>query len=173
VIYLCEDEIGYDAAEIGFPAVDGCRAVVLATSNGLFGYHIRGTLRENKKIAFAGFVNRNPLGITKKALYAASSQAGPVFYAEIRELARTLGYNGTIFWATLAANTSSYVNFVGVNHNTCIITSRAWNAPVDNVVGNKTPYVPANRATAIGAPRNEMFANVNPAGLTAVYPAPI
>ena len=49
MIYLCEREIGFDAAEIGFPSILGCRAIVIVTSGGLFGYHLNGNLNVNKK----------------------------------------------------------------------------------------------------------------------------
>jgi len=57
MIYLCEREIGFDAAEIGFPSVMGCRAIVLVTGGGLFGYHLNGALNPGKQAAFVAFVN--------------------------------------------------------------------------------------------------------------------
>src|SRR5690554_6151511 len=56
VIYLCEREIGFDAVEIGFPSVMGCRAIVLVTAGGLFGYHLNGNLNAMKQAAFVNFV---------------------------------------------------------------------------------------------------------------------
>jgi len=170
MIYLCEREIGFDAAQIGFPSVAGCRAIVLVTSGGLFGYHLNGNLNEGKKIAFAGFVNGNPLGLTKRALYVASQGVGvPHYYGEIRALAATLGYGGTIHWANLGGP-SAYANFVNNHNNTCIISWRTWSDPADNVAANKGGYAAANRAIANGAAPAHMYTNLNAAGLTVVYP---
>lgn len=169
MIYLCEREIGFDAGQIGFPSVSGCRAIVLVTSGGLFGYHLNGNLNEEKKLSFAGFVNGRPLGITKRTLYAASVGAGIAhYYGELRDIAAALGYNGTIYWANLAG--PSYVNFVNINHSTCGITARAWSDAADSVPANRGPYAAANRAIANGPANANMYINVNPAGLTAVYP---
>ena len=76
MIYPCEREIGFDGAEIGFPAVAGCRAVVLVTAGGLIGYHLNGNLSDTKKDAFVHFVTTNANGVAKRNLYAASKQGG-------------------------------------------------------------------------------------------------
>jgi hypothetical protein len=172
MLYLCEREIGFDTAGLGFPAVDACRAIVLVTAGGLFGYHLNGNLNEGKKIAFAGFVNRNPAAFSKLKLFVASTQNLPFFHGEIRELAKMLGYKGTIYWNTLAPG-SNYVHYDFHANGTCIITSRAWSDVNDNIPGNKGGYVAANRAIANGPTPLQMYTNVNVAGLAAIYPAAI
>jgi hypothetical protein len=175
MIYLCEREIGSDAAEIGFPSVLGCRAIVLVTSGGLFGYHLNGNLNLAKKTAFVNFITQNAHGHAKRTLYAASAGGGlQQDHDELRDIATTLAYTGPIHWASLSAAGSVYVHFQDIDHNTCSITSRAWSDLVDNVAGNKGPYVAgANRAVANGAQNANMFVNVSTAGLTAVYPTTI
>ncbi|HET7611344.1 MAG TPA: hypothetical protein VFK29_06115 [Rhodanobacteraceae bacterium] len=176
MIYLCEREIGFDAAEIGFPSVMGCRAIVLVTGGGLFGYHLNGALNPGKQAAFVAFVNGHVQGATgKRMLYAASAGAGmPVDHQEIRSIATALGYGGPIYWAALATAGSLYVHYMDINHNTCGITARTWNDGTDNVGPNKAPYlVGPDRAIANGAPNANMFTNVSTAGLQAVYPTQI
>jgi len=173
MIYLCEREIGFDAAGIGFPSVLGCRAVVLVTSGGLFGYHLNGNLSSVKKDAFINFIAQHPQGGLKRTLYAASAGAGLTQdHDELKGIAGTLGYTGPIYWGSLPTAGSVYVHFQDIQHNTCSITSRAWSDLVDNVPGNKAPYVAdLNRAIANGAANAQMYINVNTAGLKAVYPA--
>jgi hypothetical protein len=175
MVYLCEREIGFDAGEIGFPAVLGCRAIVLVTSGGLFGYHLNGNLNTVKKSAFVNFIAQHPQGHSKKALYAASAGAGLKHdHDELKDIAKTLGYTGPIYWGSLSAAGSVYVHFQDIHHSTCSITSRTWSDPVDNVPANKAPYVAgANRAIANGAANAQMFINASTAGLKAVYPTKI
>jgi hypothetical protein len=175
MIYLCEREIGFDAAEIGFPAVLGCRAIVLVTSGGLFGYHLNGNLNLAKKSAFVNFITQHAQGNSKKTLYAASAGAGlKQDHDELKDIAGTLGYAGPIYWGSLSAAGSVYAHFQDIHHSTCSITSRAWSDPADNVPANKAPYAGGvNRAIANGAANVQMFINVNTAGLRAVYPTKI
>lgn len=175
MIYLCEREIGFDATEIGFPSVMGCRAIVLVTGGGLFGYHLNGTLSQGKRTAFVNFINGHVQGATaKRMLYAASAGAGlPQDHQELRDIAAALGYAGAIYWASLPGAGSLYVHYTDVNHNTCSITQRAWSDAVDNVVGNKAPYLGNDRAMANGAAPGNMFTNLSTAGLLAVYPTQI
>jgi hypothetical protein len=172
MIYLGEREIGFDAVEIGFPAVLGCRAIVLVTNSGLFGYHLNGNLNLAKKTAFVNFITAHANGHGRRCLYAAS--AGPGLapdHAELRDIAATLGYAGPIYWASLSPAGSVYVHFQDIDHHTCSITSRAWNDAVDNVPANKAAYAAgADRAIANGAANANMFTHASMVGLTAVYP---
>ena len=173
MIYLCEHEIGFDAAEIGFPSVLGCRAIVLVTSGGLFGYHLAGNLSTTKKNVFLNFINTHPHGTPRRALYAANPGAGlPADHAEIRGIASDLHYTGAIYWADLSviSMNSVYVHFVGINHATCSITARTWADVTDMIPANRAPYNGANRATALGAANTQMYTNLSTAGLRAVYP---
>lgn len=172
MIYLCEREIGFDAAEIGFPAVLGCRAIVLVTGGGLFGYHLNGNLNLNKKNAFVNFITTHAQGNAPKVLYAASTGNGlKQDHDELREIASDLAFTGPIYWGSLSVVGSVYVHFQDIHHNTCSITSRAWSDAADNLPGNKAPYAAGpNRAIANGAANGQMFIRVNMAGLTATYP---
>ena len=62
MIYLCEREIGSDAAEIGFPSVLGCRAIVLVKSSGLFGYHLNRAIANGAQNADM-FINVSTIGL--------------------------------------------------------------------------------------------------------------
>ena len=147
MIYLSEREIGFDAVEIGFPAGLGCRAIVLVTSGGLFGYHLNGNLNLTKKTALVNFITQHPQGNARKAL---------------------------VYWGSLPAAGSVHAHFQDIHHNTCTITSRAWSDPADNIPAYKAAYVAGpNRAIANGAANAQMFINVSTAGLKAVYPTTI
>jgi len=177
LIYLCEREIGFDTNEIGFPSVLGCRAIVLATGGGLFGFHLNGVLSDAKKTAFVNFITNHGQGNPKRTLYAASTGLGlPADHAELRAIAADLHYAGPIYWGNLSTISpgSVYAHFQGVHFTTCGITGRAWNDAVDNIPANKGPYVAgANRAIANGAANGQMFINASTAGLRAVYPSAI
>lgn len=175
MIQLCEREIGFDAAEIGFPSVLGCRAIVLVTNGGLFGYHLNGNLNLTKKTALVNFITKHAHGHARKTLYAASAGAGlKQDHDELRDIATALTFTGPIYWASLSAVGSVYAHFQDIDHNTCSITSRAWSDAADNVPVNKAAYVAgANRAMANGAQNANMFINVSTVGLTAVYPTRI
>jgi hypothetical protein len=175
MIYLCEREIGFDAGEIGFPSIDGCRAIVMVTAGGLFGYHLNGKLSTVKKNAFVNFITQHAQGNSRRALYAASAgQALATRYdqEELRDIARTLLFTGPIYWGTLPPGSSCYVHFQDINHNTCTITWRAWSDPLDNLPANKAAYVAgADRAVANGTANAQMYINAGTAGLRAVYPS--
>ncbi len=172
MIYLCEREIGFDAAEIGFPSVLGCRAIVLVTGGGLFGYHLNGSLNEGKKNAFIKFVADHAQAGAKMGLYAASTGGGlKRDQEELEEIASALGHRGPVYWASLSTAGSVYVNFVNVGYATCGITSRPWRDEVDGVPANKAAYAAgADRAMANGAATAQMYVNVSQEGLVAVYP---
>jgi hypothetical protein len=39
VVYLSENEVGFDPTDIGFPTIRGCHAILYVTAGGLFGIH--------------------------------------------------------------------------------------------------------------------------------------
>ena len=175
MIHLCEREIGFDAVEIGFPSVFGCRAIVFVTSGGLFGYHLNGKLNAEKQASFVNFITQHAHRGAGRMLYAASEGKGLKYdHDELGKIAAALQYGGPIYWASLPPGGSAYVHYQDVNHATCSITSRAWNDANDNVVANKADYVAGpDRAMANGAANAKMFATVGTAGLRAVYPTQI
>lgn len=65
MIYLDERQVGFHSAVLGFPSIDGCHAIVLQTTEGLFGMHIVGGERapegadpgwDSRAKAFAAYV---------------------------------------------------------------------------------------------------------------------
>lgn len=172
MIYLCEREIGFDSTDIGFPSVLGCRAIVLVTGGGLFGYHLNGSLNLNKRNAYVNFITGHPQGNAFKVMYAASTGNGlQKDHDELREIAADLGYTGSIYWASLSVAGSVYVHFQDINHNTCTITSRLWDDHADSVPVNKAPYAAGpNRAMANGVANTQMYINVSTTGLRSTYP---
>lgn len=175
MIYLCEREIGFDAVELGFPSVLGCRAIVVVTAGGLFGYHLNGNLNPVKRAAFVNFITNHVNGNGRRMIYAASTGAGlAADHQELRDIATDLAYAGPIYWASLPPGGSVYVHYQDINHHTCSITSRTWVDLADNVPANKGPYVAgANRTIANGAANANMYTHVSTAGLVAIYPGQI
>lgn len=177
MIYLCEREIGFDAAEVGFPSVDGCRAVVVVTAGGLFGFHLNGTLTAAKRTAFVTFLTQHVQGTVIRRVYAASAGVGLELaqaQQELRDLATDLNYTGTLYWASLPPGGSSYVHYQDINHTSCSITARPWSDANDAIPANRGPYAGgADRAMANGAPPANMYTNVALAGLVARYPVAI
>ena len=175
MIYLGEYEIGADPTSIGFPSVANCRAIVIVTGSGLVGFHLFGTLTDAKKSAFVNFVNAQANANDKRALYIISKLSehpADAIAAEVRTLKTALNYTGDVYVGDISSRggLGVYVQFDTVNLSTCIVTARAWVDAQDSVAANKSPYNGANRATALGNPRPEMYSAVNVAGLTAVYP---
>jgi hypothetical protein len=66
MLYLSENETGFDSEGIGFPSIDGCLAVVYLTQNGLFGYHSYGGATPSawlpRASAFRDFVTQHQFG---------------------------------------------------------------------------------------------------------------
>lgn len=178
MIYLCEREIGYDPQAIGFPSIDGCRAVVVLTAAGMFGFHLNGTLSTAKKNKFVQFISRHQRGGAGTAIYAASKDARNRYYEqELRDIAQGVGYGGDIYWADLSSvdGRSAYVEMRLVpGNNTCIITARGWDDDVDSDDGNKGDYVDSgSRTIANGPPPARMYSAVDPSGLRSFYPTRI
>lgn len=175
MIYLGEREIGFDTAKIGFPSVMGCRAIVVVTAGGLFGYHLNGALNPAKRAAFVNFILTHVNGNARRNLYVASVGAGlAADHQEIRDIATDLAYAGPIYWGSLPPGGSSYVHYQDINHNTCSITARTWVDLTDSVPANKGPYAAGpNRTVANGPANAQMYTHVDKAGLVAIYPSPI
>ncbi len=179
MINLVEHEVGFDANSVGFPSIDACRAILLVTGGGLFGYHLAGgTLTDSKRDGFANFITRGG-AVDQRALYLAAKingggnfQSQNEFWAEIRNLAKKLKFTGPIYAADLSsfAVGSAYVRFDNVSNTTCIISARSWSRPVDGAATNTIPNDNVNRGTVLGAARPDMYNNVNETGLKVIYP---
>ncbi|WP_145277611.1 hypothetical protein [Planctomycetes bacterium SV_7m_r] len=169
VIYLCEREIGSDNTEIGFPSIDGCRAIVLGTAGGLYGLHLNGSLNGTKLDALANFVN----GAAVTIMYVACNQnSGARDIEEVAQVAARFGCANATYWLTTGfPGSSAYIDFMLVPGNKCVIQARAWNEAADNVPANKSGYAAgANRAMANGGAPGQMYAGLSRAGMTTYYP---
>jgi hypothetical protein len=181
MIYLAEHEIGFDAGEIGFPSISGCRAIVLVTDGGLFGYHLAGKMKQIRMDNLLHFVDHHPQGGSpKKNLYVAcmapaGGSAADWAYQEARFIANRLGYYGTMYYASCDKYVGSvYVHFQDLNHATCIISARQWDRGVDGQDANKVNYVAGpNRGIAEGRAPSKMFNNQDLAQLKVIYPTKI
>jgi hypothetical protein len=180
MIYLQEHEIGCDASEIGFPSISGCRAIVLVTAGGLFGYHLYGFLYRDRLNKFVHFVNHHQLGAgSKKTLYLASTvpvstPEADTIYGEARFIASSLSYFGTMYYAKCHNYDPADVHFQDLNHTTCIISARQWDRGGDGNDANKALYQEgANRELAYKPLTKKMFIHQDPGQLKVTYPTQI
>lgn len=95
------------------------------------------TFAKNKINTFVNFVNTHAQGNVKRRLYTASYGPGlGEQHNEIRSIAQApaLHYAGPVYWANVAtvAVGSAYVNYLGINHDSCAITARTWTDAYDN-----------------------------------------
>ena len=151
VIFLKEHEFGYDPNTLGFPSIDACRAVVLHTSNGLFGWHQasgaypdRFNTYGNKLASYIRghrHASSTALGIYMvthvgmrggyggiSGTPAGNDQAGREHLAEIAAYAQAIGFVGPIRSYDLSfkwPNCSCYVEFTA-NGGTCDVHASAW-----------------------------------------------
>jgi outer membrane usher protein FimD/PapC len=108
--YLGEREVGFDPQTIGFPSIDGCHAIVLVTTAGLYGFHNFGgsgvSSFAERSQSFAAFVSTafvkpgalvHLYGIcsrSKRGYANADKRQG--WRDEMKSFAEALGYKGTI-----------------------------------------------------------------------------
>ena len=178
MIYLCEREIGYDPKCIGFPSIGGCRAVVVVTAGGIFGFHLNGSLNSGKKDKFSQFISGHNRGGAATAIYVACKEArSGRDVAEIKEIATAIGYTGDINWADLSSIEagSAYVEIRLVpGNNTCIVAARAWDDGTDSADDNRGAYVDSgSRTIANGGNPTQMYTGVDTQGMRAFYPTKV
>lgn len=178
MIYLCEREIGFDTTEVGFPSIQGCRAVVILTADGLFGFHLNGSLSDVKKRALVNFVTGRRRGNAVRAIYAATTGVGSweadQAKKELQDIAEALTYTGSIYWGAIPSVGSVYVHYQTIQNQTCTITWRTWNDANDRVDANRGDYAAGpDRAMANGSAPTRMYTKVDIAGLKAVYPTTV
>ncbi|HEY1895237.1 MAG TPA: hypothetical protein VGG62_03150 [Terracidiphilus sp.] len=163
MIYLAEREVGFDTERLGFPSIDACRAVVLLTRSGLFGFHNYGNANPKQDKTFAGtgywakaaewfasYIAGHPSQSAGIHLYFAARIDGGSYTkpgknlkqcgAEARVFAKALDYKGPISCADITTLTpSAYVEF-RASGSSCIILARVWQrSAADGAV--KSPYV--------------------------------
>lgn len=158
---LAEREVGFDPTSIGFPSIDGCHAVVLCTSSGLYGFHNLGGSGQSsfaeRSQSFAAFVNQ--YFITRgtvhhlygtcfrdKRGYSGADKLA-AWKEEMRAYATALGYSGPISGFDLERMNygakSAYVEYRKSN-KACTVHCKPWNEMTytkdsnTNRVGHKT-----------------------------------
>lgn len=169
MIYLCEREIGSDDVEIGFPSIDGCRAILLVSARSLYGLHLNGSLNDHKLDALTAFVN----GAAVRTLYAACNQnSGTRDIEEVARVAERFGCTDASYWLTTGySDSSAYIGFTLVPGNKCVIQARPWNEAADSAAANRRAYAAGpNRAMANGGAPGQMYHNLSRTGMTTYYP---
>jgi len=194
-IFLKEHEFGFHPTVLGFPSIDACRAVVVQTANGLFGWHQasgayadRFNTYGNK---FGSYIRGHRLassvGLTMYVVThvgvrggyggapgtaAGNAQQGREHLAEIAAYAQAIGFKGTLRSYDLSTRWptgSCYVEF-NVNGNGCDVYANAW-----HTMGNETANFDVSRGHdhknghgASFADPKLMFTKVNTTGRTKV-----
>ncbi len=193
MIYLSENEVGFDATSLGFPSIRGCQAVVYVTDRGLFGLHNFGGGDNNsfplRAGIFRSFVtNHAQSGGVGSALYGVCFPMTERGYSEVKrvnwlgelkEFASKVGFGGPIYGYDLnnrIAIPPAYVRFEKTG-GACVIQVKPW-AEGDKTTGpNASPanYQAFGRANTsspytLRATKTNVVTNVTDAGLSTVYP---
>lgn len=156
MVFLDERQVGFHTGILGFPSIDGCHALVLQTTAGLYGMHIVGGERgpkdadrgwETRAEGFANFVRDHFLTSEPVHLFGTCFRTTKRGYEdpqldnwkkEMKAHAKALGYRGPISGFDLAKaqnwpnNDSAYVEYRKV-FDKCYIAYKPWHQM------NKTP----------------------------------
>jgi hypothetical protein len=197
MIYLSENEVGFDTQGLGFPSIRGCHAIVYVTSRGLFGLHnYGGDLARDwpeRSEAFKDFVTSHASGDgTGKALYgvcfATTQRAYGVgastqklnWTGELTAFADKLGFTGAIYGYDIAGKgfpPPAYVHVTSAGA-TCVIQVKPWDKADAGEGPNPSPadyQMIARRGSGVGYELKATKANVvismTTTGLQTVYPA--
>lgn len=196
LIFLKEHEFGFHPTTLGFPSIDACRAIVLQTGQGLFGWHQAGGAYGDRLATygnkFADYIRGHRHG-TAASLHiytvthigvrggyggvagtpAGNAQQGREHLAEIAAYSQAIGHAGPIHSFDLSARwpaNSCYVEFQ-LNAGVCQIRANTWHG-----TGNLTANYDAVRGNdhrngqrVLKAPKL-MFTQVNTTGSTQVVP---
>jgi|GEM_PF-5005180 len=100
MLYLFSEQIGVDAAALGFPSVETCLAVVLQTDQVLAGWHsfnTSDTVTASNAQKFGAYLAANAPG-TWLRLYGATNRKGhgKNWKSEMRDIANAIGFTGTV-----------------------------------------------------------------------------
>lgn len=154
MIYLNEQELGFDPNGLGFPSLDGCQAIVFTTENGLYGMHNFGGADQDswaiRAKMFGDFFDDHFLrGGVGSALYgvcyATTSRGYGVdkvkskWKGELSAFAKAVGYKGKIWGYNLDLSgipASAYVEFRKAG-TACTIWAKKWN-DADRTKGNNS-----------------------------------
>jgi hypothetical protein len=194
-IFLKEHEFGFHPTVLGFPSIDACRAVVLQTANGLFGWHQAGGAYADRLNTYgnklASYIRAHRLGnsvgivlyvvthVGARGGYggtpgtvAGNAQQGREHLREIAAYAQAIGFTGTIRSYDLSMRWpggSCYVEF-DVNGNGCDVFANAWHT-MGNETANFDPGRGDDHKNGHGATfvnPKLMFTKVNTTGRTKV-----
>ncbi|KPF79321.1 hypothetical protein IP88_02135 [alpha proteobacterium AAP81b] len=189
---LSEHHLGYDAAQLGFPSIAACRAIVLQTPTGLFGVHVASahTNAAARAAEFAQFVtNHTPTAPAAATyLFVVAYTEKPItgydegrmltqWKAEAKAFADALvGFTGRRMGYSLSPANGAMSSYVRYTHNVGMATieTAAWDDHAAYLVrGSHTPtanwtwrgqQVPRNIITAVNIPGGSLK-RVNPQSL--------
>lgn len=176
---LLENHWGYDPAQLGFPSIAACRAVVLQTPTGLFGYHMSSghTAAAARAADFANYVtNHTPAApaagtflfvvtYTEKPVTGYGVDSLAEWKAEALVFANALvGFAGRRMGYSLSPANGAHSSYVRFLHNVGMaeIKTAAWDDHAAYIVrGNQGPaanhgwrgqQLPRDLITAVNIP---------------------
>jgi hypothetical protein len=135
--YVLENQMAFDSNELGFPSIDGCHALTLHTSTGLYGFHIYGTAKhyhtytnadlwERKGGALKDFLTGHhasgkPIGLYSACHHSRRGYSGKdTWKAEVKVYANAYGFKGKVHCLNLDQmqyNGSAYVEYRRIGTN--------------------------------------------------------
>jgi len=187
---LAEREVGFDTTSIGFPSIDGCHAVVLCTSSGLYGFHNLGGSAQasfaERSQSFAAFVSQ--YFITRgtvhhlygtcfrdKRGYSGADKLA-AWKEEMRAYAAALGYTGPVSGFDLERMNygakSAYVEYRKTN-KTCTVHCKPWNE-MSHAMGTNTNRVGHKKALngSVQPLTIQIYETITPNGGGALHDVP-
>ena len=166
MLHLGEREVGFALDSIGYPSIDGCHAVVLCTTTGLYGFHNLGgsaqSAFEERSKSFAAFVTQHFVStgtllhlygtcFRNKRCYAGLDKLAG-WQEEMRAYAAALHYSGPVSGFDLGkmnyGGKSAYVEY-RKNGKGCTVHCKPWNE-MKYVKGTNTNRVNHRYALAGG-----------------------
>jgi hypothetical protein len=96
-LYLCEHEVGFDTAVIGYPSIGDCMAFALVTTQGIYGWHCMPG-HEKRVNLFNDFIQETGdrgLHVTAYASFKMANRS-LTWENDLRTIAAGIHYDGTI-----------------------------------------------------------------------------
>jgi hypothetical protein len=193
MVYLSENEVGFDPTDISFPSIRGCHAIIYVTANGLFGLHNYGgdnpAQFQERAAVFRDFVRGHGQGNgAAKTMYGvcyATTQRGygtnpkQNWLRELVTFATALNFNGPLYGYNLANRSFLPPAYVacGKVGDTCVIQVKPWDEGDKTEGPNNNPAdykMIARNKNGVGyelkATKQRVVTAVTTAGLVTVYP---
>ena len=146
MLQLNSNDYGYDGQTLGFPSVMGCQAIVLLTSQGLYGLHdlkagtaaaakIKADFWTNWVVTTMGQKGKVQMHklygvINNEHQYGATTEGNDDWDKTLRYISEQLGFDGDICKYRITTHIdkggSLYIRFDDAHDGTCTIQYKRW-----------------------------------------------